>query len=506
MTASAAPAGAPTLSSPLWEHYSAGRNQEAAAVYATLASPTLDDMLALLWVSHKLADTATVWKAWDAFLAAGGKPAASAYTIVMAQHSTEPGRTVDHLWHHMEAAGVHPSPGCLEALLICKAKTMPSRQLLQWFKDTRARYAHGADVSKVVTSPRIYNVIVGICTRQSLPAAMALEVIDMMSQDGVALNAKQATQMVELALIKSSIKLLSVALARALELGVKLDEGTTVEIMSLWAKRGLWRRMLELEATLSAHWPESQPSDTVLRLLLHAFVKRAHVENVPLAEVFRVLHLMDEKGAAVAAAAAASSLPAPIAPRSAALVVHRLDYLLRSTEMVDQAFYVLEDLREAGARVTVDDLTLVVRGSGRLPDLDRAFATFAEYPSFGLQPDLNAYKELLRACWRAKEPEAALHVLGQMRSARLELDRSTRVLLVNTLAVRHYSAHALELIRDEDEFAPQLLHSVIWALSVDGLTADAERLLARAQAQHAGFRLNANVAQALGQGTSKEHD
>jgi pentatricopeptide repeat protein len=153
------------------------------------------------------------------------------------------------------------------------------------------------------------------------------------------------------------------------------------------------------------------------------------------------------------------------------MITNRLLAVMKDLETVDSAFFHLEDLANSGVRVTAEDLLLVVRACGRLLDLDRAFATFAEFPAFGMVANEASYHELIVACLNCKDPKATAHVYEQMRGAGIKPSLKTVMVLVGALAHRDYVHIALDLVNgvsDEDlaTFPLPLLSSLIYILAV----------------------------------------
>lgn len=72
--------------------------------------------------------------------------------------------------------------------------------------------------------------------------------------------------------------------------------------------------------------------------------------------------------------------------------------LCAEASLVDEAYYVLEERRNEGAKVPLQALNLVIEACAQLEDLDRAFATWSELEAFGLQPDVGTFNALLHTC------------------------------------------------------------------------------------------------------------
>jgi len=90
--------------------------------------------------------------------------------------------------------------------------------------------------------------------------------------------------------------------------------------------------------------------------------------------------------------------------------------LSRDPSHVDDAYYELEEEAKRGGAVPLKAANLVVLSCARIPDLDRAFATWAELPKLGLSPDIETYNALLSTCVRAREFSSARRLLNRMEA------------------------------------------------------------------------------------------
>jgi pentatricopeptide repeat protein len=90
------------------------------------------------------------------------------------------------------------------------------------------------------------------------------------------------------------------------------------------------------------------------------------------------------------------------------------DGLARDPSLVDEAYFMLESLHGKGKKVPLQVANLIIEACARIPDLDRAFATWAELSKLSLTPDVGTYNALLATCVKARELSSARRLLNRM--------------------------------------------------------------------------------------------
>ena len=65
---------------------------------------------------------------------------------------------------------------------------------------------------------------------------------------------------------------------------------------------------------------------------------------------------------------------------------------------------------------------MIIESCARLGDLDRAFATWGELDSFGLEPDVATFNALLHTCVRTREMGSGQRLLQRMEAAEIKRD------------------------------------------------------------------------------------
>lgn len=318
-----------------------------------------------------------------------------------------------------------------------------------------------------------------------------MKILQYMKEDHVPLSYSNAMKVLELGLNRLFPPLVKAGYENLVASGGKIDEGTLMEIATLWCKRGTYEDVLSMEEDLKKRFPDSQPSEAFYRLALHAMTKHypgsrdgsGRVENTPWAEVFLVMHKMADHGH----------------PVESRMLMRRLVAPMHDVETLDRAYYALEDLRAEGVKVRLSDVNVIIRGCSKLRDLDRAFATFAEIPAFGLQPDVSSYRELLGACNSGKDSDAADQVYQQMLNAGIELDDTCRRHLLFAFGNQKFFRKAKELVgNDYASTAPEVLHTLIFLQAKSKDIEGAKQMYEEVRAAVPSFKASKALREALG--------
>jgi hypothetical protein len=320
---------------------------------------------------------------------------------------------------------------------------------------TNKAYANYRKTFDMVGDARTFDLLLETAAEFSFHF-VTLEVLKMMREDIVPLSAAQAMNVMNVGLSRRYGPLVRLGYERILELGVSkiINEGTWMELVQHWAVRGNFSNILAIEPLLKQRYPDSQPCEAFYHLAIHAMTKKPHASNesrhVPWSELFGMLHRMEDAGFST----------------ESRMLGRRIMGPFLTVENVDGAYFALEDMRDDPActsKPRLSDLNLVIRGCGRLQDLDRAFATFAEIPKFGLIADSSTFAELLNVCGACGDGQAALHVEKQMNALGLELNSATVRALASATLSREYWRRAFELSQTHMALMPpELVHSVVY--------------------------------------------
>lgn len=99
--------------------------------------------------------------------------------------------------------------------------------------------------------------------------------------------------------------------------------------------------------------------------------------------------------------------------------------VLSTPEIIDQAFYGLEDMHKAGESVDLVALNALILASARITDLRRVRATQASLPSFNLRPDIDTFNSVLEGCITAEHRPLGETVLAEMSAAGVTPNHTT---------------------------------------------------------------------------------
>lgn len=99
--------------------------------------------------------------------------------------------------------------------------------------------------------------------------------------------------------------------------------------------------------------------------------------------------------------------------------------ILRNAEVLDQAFYCLEDRYKEGKPVDLAVFNALIHAAGRIGDLQRARATQLAASELGLTPDQDTFNLVLAACASTRHRDLAQTVLAEMSDAGFSPNAST---------------------------------------------------------------------------------
>jgi pentatricopeptide repeat protein len=130
---------------------------------------------------------------------------------------------------------------------------------------------------------------------------------------------------------------------------------------------------------------------------------------------------------------ASPSSPLQLGPRSLDAVALAM---AREADELDRAYYALEAeaARGMSPEVLVACMDAVLLGCVHRSDMDRAFATFAQYAPMNVQPTAASYAALVRVCALSRRMNTAETVLAEMRAKGFAVDEALQVVLASGYA------------------------------------------------------------------------
>lgn len=111
--------------------------------------------------------------------------------------------------------------------------------------------------------------------------------------------------------------------------------------------------------------------------------------------------------------------------------------VLRTAEIIDQAFYCLEDRAKDGKTVDVAVFNALILASANAGDLQRARATQLAAPELNVTPNAETFNMVLAACAAAKHKELAQGVLGEMEAAGFAATAATYESMIRLALSQH---------------------------------------------------------------------
>lgn len=91
-----------------------------------------------------------------------------------------------------------------------------------------------------------------------------------------------------------------------------------------------------------------------------------------------------------------------------------VELIARSTDLLDSAFFTLENLHQQGKSVDIAAFHAVLKAAEILGDLGRAIAVYGQAKPLGIQPTTETYNILLATCVKAKAKSHGLRLLDDM--------------------------------------------------------------------------------------------
>ncbi|OCF37281.1 hypothetical protein I317_06872 [Kwoniella heveanensis CBS 569] len=184
--------------------------------------------------------------------------------------------------------------------------------------------------------------------------------------------------------------------------GYTPDEGLIIAMLNT---AGRWGRP-DFASTMLERLPN--PQERHLSPLLEAFCNAGQVPNA-----FHVL---------------ASIRDAGLTPTMA--TVQPITAVLTNTEVIDQAFYALEDMHKAGQPIDITALNALIDASARLGDLQRARATQTAAADLGLTPSVDTFNLVLECCVKSQYRPLGDTILSEMAAQDISPDASTYEALI----------------------------------------------------------------------------
>lgn len=189
------------------------------------------------------------------------------------------------------------------------------------------------------------------------------------------------------------------------------DEGLILSILAVagrWGRSDMAVQALEMLARNSI-----QANEHHLNPLLEAYVNAG---NIP---------------AALKALSSMRSIGFELHANTLKPLVRRLN----TPELIDSAFFTLEDMYKAGELVDIAALNALIEASVNIRDLPRVRSTQMAAPSLGLTPNIDTFNIVLLGCVTMSHRELGDTILSEMADAGIAPSRTTYERII-TLALQ----------------------------------------------------------------------
>ncbi|KAI8141759.1 hypothetical protein BJV82DRAFT_670277 [Fennellomyces sp. T-0311] len=176
--------------------------------------------------------------------------------------------------------------------------------------------------------------------------------------------------------------------------GMRPDEGTCLSVLRTAAKSGDAKLATDVIRQLSTSgFPYKEH---YFAPLMEAFVVKNDLKSA-----FNVLDIMRVSG---------------VAPTSrTTLPIRRL--LNNNIQAIDDAYYVLEELKKEGRNVDTTAFNAVIESCADAKDLQRTIATYREAQNLNVVPDVDTYNAVLEACVQTANKGMGNAIINEMKKA-----------------------------------------------------------------------------------------
>jgi len=171
------------------------------------------------------------------------------------------------------------------------------------------------------------------------------------------------------------------------------DEGLLANVLNVAARTGnpdMVTRVLDILPVLSL-----QPEEYHLVALMEAYVKAGKVP-----QALEVLSMVRSVGL-----------------KPTRETAHPILDVLTTPELVDQAFFALEDMKAQGQTIDITAFNVLMEASSRLEDVQRVRATQMAASDLGVVPDIDTFNSALAVCIPAKHRALGDTIMEEMKQA-----------------------------------------------------------------------------------------
>ncbi|GAA5800095.1 hypothetical protein HPULCUR_005517 [Helicostylum pulchrum] len=254
------------------------------------------------------------------------------------------------------------------------------------------------EMKKTNVQPNLhsYAIMIGGCLRLS-DAATAFDLLKEAESSGLAVESQPRVYMdvMRVGATNDSLDIVNYCWDKAVsKYSMRPDEGTCLNVLRVAAKLGDTKLATDVIRQLSTSgYPYKEHYFTPL---MEAFTVKNDLKNA-----FNVLDIMRVSGI-------------PPSMRATLPIRKHLD---RDVEAIDQAYYLLEEMKKEGKTVDISAFNVVVGACADAKDIERTIATYREASNLGVVPNVDTYNAVLEACIQTRMKDMGVVVVDEMKKA-----------------------------------------------------------------------------------------
>ncbi|KAI9272817.1 hypothetical protein BDA99DRAFT_533652 [Phascolomyces articulosus] len=223
--------------------------------------------------------------------------------------------------------------------------------------------------------------------------------------------------------------------------GMRPDEGTCLDVLRVAAKSGDAKLATDVIRQLSTSgFPYKE---YYFSPLMEAFVVKKDLKSA-----FNVLDIMRVSG---------------VAPSSRTTLLIRR-HLRDNIDAIDNAYYLLEELKNEGRNVDVTAFNAIVEACAEAKDLQRTVATYREAKNLDVVPDVDTYNAVLEACVQTANKGMGNVVIKEMKKVSVmpNVETYTKMIALSCTQRNYEDAFSyLEEMKSYGVIPPQSCYDIL---------------------------------------------
>ncbi|KAI7872220.1 hypothetical protein BDF14DRAFT_740631 [Spinellus fusiger] len=213
------------------------------------------------------------------------------------------------------------------------------------------------------------------------------------------------------------------------ECSMRPDEGTCLSVIRIAAKAGNVKLATNVIQQLGIQgYPYKEHYFTPL---MEAFVVKNDLKNA-----FNVLDIMRSSG---------------VTPTHAVTLLIR-DKIYSKVEDIDNAYFLLEELKAEGKRVDIAAFNVIIESCAVAGDIERTVATYREAAALGVVPDIDTYHAVLQGCIRTSNKLMGSVVIDEMRKAGISPNADTYTKMIELSCTQRDYEDAFKYLEEMKAF------------------------------------------------------